>query len=65
MYKEKKAAFLENQEKEKQQNLERKQAILEEIKGYLQEADNIGKYYNDFKERQQEFKEIVNVPPRL
>ncbi len=62
VYKEKKAAFLENQEKEKQQNLERKQAILEEIKGYLQEADNIGKYYNDFKERQQEFKEIVNVP---
>lgn len=62
VYKEKKAAFLENQEKEKQQNLERKQAILEEIKGYLQDADNIGKYYNDFKERQQEFKEIVNVP---
>ena len=62
VYKEKKAAFLENQEKEKQRNLERKQAILEEIKGYLQDADNIGKYYNDFKERQQEFKEIVNVP---
>lgn len=62
VYKEKKATFLENQEKEKQQNLERKQAILEEIKGYLQDADNIGKYYNDFKERQQEFKEIVNVP---
>ena len=62
VYKEKKAAFLENQEKEKQRNLERKQAILEEIKGYLQDADNIGKYYNDFKERQQEFKEIDNVP---
>ena len=40
----------------------RKHAILDEIKGYLQDPDNIGKYYNDFKERQQAFKEIVNVP---
>lgn len=62
VYKEKKAAFIEWKEKEKQQNLERKQAILDEIKGYLQDADNIGKYYNDFKERQQAFKEIVDVP---
>lgn len=61
-YKEKKAAYIEQQEKEKQDNLARKQAILDEIKGYIQDPDNIGKYYNDFKERQQEFKEIVNVP---
>lgn len=62
VFKEKKAAYIEAIEKEKEENLARKHAILDEIKGYLQDPDNIGKYYNDFKERQQVFKEIVNVP---
>lgn len=61
-YKEKKTAYLEAVEKEKEENLARKQAILEDINSYLQDPDNIGKYYQDFKERQQQFKEIVNVP---
>ena len=61
-FKEKKAVYIEQQEKERQDNLARKQAILDEIKSYTEDPDNIGKYYNDFKERQQEFKEIVNVP---
>ena len=62
VFKEKKAAYIVALEKEKEENLTRKHAILEEIKGYLQDPDNIGKYYNDFKEKQQAFKEIVNVP---
>ncbi len=62
LFKEKKTAYLEMLEKEKAENLARKQAIIEEIKKYLQDPDNIGKYYNEFKEKQQEFKEIVNVP---
>ena len=62
VFKEKKAAYIEAIEKEKEENLARKHAILDETKGYLQDPDNIGKYYNDFKERQQAFKEIVNVP---
>lgn len=62
VFKEKKAAYIVALEKEKEENLARKHAILEEIKGYLQDPDNIGKYYNDFKEKQQAFKEIVNVP---
>ena len=62
VFKEKKAAYIEAIEKEKEENVARKHAILDEIKGYLQDPDNIGKYYNDFKERQQAFKEIVNVP---
>lgn len=62
VFNEKKAAYIVALEKEKEENLTRKHAILEEIKGYLQDPDNIGKYYNDFKEKQQAFKEIVNVP---
>ena len=62
VFKEKKAAYIEAIEKEKEENLARKHAILDDIKGYLQDPDNIGKDYNDFKERQQAFKEIVNVP---
>lgn len=64
VFKEKKAAYIEAIEKEKEENLARKHAILDEIKGYIQDPDNIDKYYNDFKERQQAFKEIVNVRHR-
>lgn len=62
VFKEKKAKLLEQQEKVKEENLLRKKSILEEIKKITEDSDNINKYYNDFQQLQQTFKEITNIP---
>ena len=54
-------AFLE-QEKEKQENLEKKLAIIEKIKAMATSPEEAGKSYSDFKALQQEWKEIKTVP---
>lgn len=62
IFKEKKAKLLEQQERVKEENLLRKKSILEEIKKMTEDSDNINKYYNDFQQLQQTFKEITNIP---
>ena len=54
-------AFLE-QEQEKQENLEKKLAIIEKIKTMATSPEEAGKSYSDFKALQQEWKEIKTVP---
>ncbi|MBO5584662.1 MAG: DUF349 domain-containing protein [Prevotella sp.] len=54
-------AFLE-QEQEKQENLEKKLAIIEKIKAMATSPEEAGKSYSDFKALQQEWKEIKTVP---
>ena len=61
-FKEKKAAFAEEQERIKEVNLVRKKEILDEIKALTEDSDNINKRYNDFQQLQQSFKEITNIP---
>lgn len=61
-FKEKKAAFAEEQERIKEINLVRKKEILDEIKALTEDSDNINKRYNDFQQLQQSFKEITNIP---
>ena len=60
-FKEKKAAFAEEQERIKEVNLVRKKEILDEIKALTEDSDNINKRYNDFQQLQQSFKEITNI----
>ncbi len=62
VFKEKKAKYLEQQEKIKEENLLRKKSILEEIKKITEDSDNINKHYNDFQQLQQAFKEITDIP---
>lgn len=62
IFKEKKTAFAEEQEKIKNVNLARKKEILEEIKSMSEDSDNINKHYADFQQLQQAFKEITNIP---
>lgn len=59
---EKRAQIMQQQEAEKQANLEKKLEIIEKIKAMATSPDEAGKSYNEFKELQQKWKDIKNVP---
>lgn len=59
---EKRAQIMQQQEAEKQVNLEKKLEIIEKIKAMATSPDEAGKSYNEFKELQQQWKDIKNVP---
>ena len=60
--KEKRQQQLRQLEQEKQQNLERKLAIIEKIKTMVTSPEEANKSYKDFKALQEEWREIKNVP---
>lgn len=59
---EKRARIFQQQETEKQANLEKKLEIIEKIKAMATSPDEANKSYNEFKELQQQWKDIKNVP---
>ena len=59
---EKRAQIMQQQEAEKQANLEKKLEIIEKINAMTTSPDEAGKSYNEFKELQQQWKDIKNVP---
>ena len=59
---EKRAQIMQQQEAEKQANLEKKLKIIEKIKAMTTSPDEAGKSYNEFKQLQQQWKDIKNVP---
>ena len=60
--KEKRAKLFKEQEAEKQENLEKKLAIIEKIKAMITSPEEANKAYQEFKALQAEWKEIKNVP---
>lgn len=60
--KERRAAIFQQQEKEKEENLKRKLEIIEKIKAMATSPDEANKNYQEFKQLQQEWKDIKNVP---
>ena len=60
--KEKRAKMFLEQEAEKQENLKKKQDIIEKIKGMATSPEEANKNYQEFKKLQQEWKEIRLVP---
>jgi hypothetical protein len=58
-YKQKKADFLSELEKEKNENLKRKEAIIEKIKVLANGEESLQKTFEEFRELQKEWKEIV------
>ena len=60
--KEKRAKLFKEQEIEKQENLEKKLAIIEKIKAMITSPEEANKAYQEFKALQTEWKEIKNVP---
>ncbi|MBO6144521.1 MAG: DUF349 domain-containing protein [Prevotella sp.] len=60
--KEKRQKLFKEQEQEKQDNLLKKQAIIEKIKGMITSPEEANKSYKEFKALQDEWREIKNVP---
>ena len=60
--KEERNAILAAQEKEKEENLVKKLAIIDKMKEMTDSQDDAGKIYNEFKQLQQEWSEIKQVP---
>ncbi|MDD7461642.1 MAG: DUF349 domain-containing protein [Prevotella sp.] len=60
--KERRAQLFQQQEEEKQENLKKKLDIIEQIKGMATSPDAANKAYHEFKELQQQWKEIKAVP---
>lgn len=61
--KEQRARIAEQQEKERQDNLLRKQAIIDRLKEITASAEEADKAYDEVKSLQTAWKEIGNVPP--
>ncbi len=62
LVKEKRAKMFVQQEEEKQTNLKRKLEIIEKIKGMATSPEEANRNFQEFKQLQQEWKEIKQVP---
>ena len=60
--KENRAEIAKQQEAEREANLEKKLSIIEKIKTFIDSPDDVNKVYNEFKQLQQEWNEIKEVP---
>lgn len=60
--KERRAKLVEEEEKVKEKNLERKLKIIDQIKALTESTEDFGKLYKEFKELQQEWNEIKLIP---
>lgn len=61
-FKERKAQFLQEQEKQREMNLARKNELLDELRTIIDAPDEVGKQYQRVQQIQQEFKAITDVP---
>ena len=61
-YKEKRAEHIKEQERIQQENLKKKEAILEELRELINSEETLKKTYDDFKALQEKWKEIGMVP---
>ena len=62
LVKEKRTKLFQQQEEEKQENLKKKLDIIEKIKAMVTSPEEANKNYQEFKQLQQEWKEIKQVP---
>ena len=61
-FREKKAFIAIENEKQKEENLKIKQAIIEELKVLIESQDDFYKVYNEFRKLQQQWKDVKQVP---
>lgn len=60
--KEKRGTLAAEQEKQKEENLQKKLEIIEKIKEFVSTPEDTNKAYNDFKKLQQQWNDIKQVP---
>ena len=60
--KEKRSEMAAEAEREKEDNLAKKLQILDKMKDLIENSDDTGKIYNEFKEQQQQWNDIKQVP---
>jgi hypothetical protein len=58
LYKEKRRKYIENLEKEKAENLKKKEDLLESLRQMINSNESLSKIYNEFKELQSNWREI-------
>ena len=63
IYKQKKAVYDQALERQKQDNLKEKEAILEELRQLIESEEELKKTYDVFKELQAKWRDIGPVPP--
>ena len=62
VYKEKRAALLAEEERQKEANYALKLQLIEQLKTLSESQDDFNKLYSDFKDIQQKWKEVKDVP---
>lgn len=62
-FKEKRAAFILADEEKRKENLEKKNAILEQLKAITEDIDNVNVRFPEFQQLVQDFKAIKEIPP--
>jgi hypothetical protein len=62
VFREKKASLVAETEKTKEENLEIKKAIIENLKTLIESKDDFYKIYNEFRKLQQQWKEVKQIP---
>jgi len=64
IYKDKKYNFIKELEKQKEENLKRKEEIIEEIKNLVNSQETFNKTFQEFKNLQNEFNETGDIPQK-
>jgi hypothetical protein len=62
IYKEKKSIYTQQLEKQKEENLKLKEELLESLRQMINSNENLNKIYNEFKELQEKWREIGQIP---
>lgn len=61
-FKEKRADYLAAEEARRQENLQKKQTILDQIRAIAEDIDNVNVKFSEFQQLQQDFKVIKDIP---
>lgn len=61
-FKEKRADYLAAEEARRQENLHKKQSILDQIRTIAEDIDNVNVKFSEFQQLQQDFKAIKDIP---